>query len=84
MSLSSLVADALEHGAMFKTKEALIPYLLLVAALAGGLLWHESEICPGLGHTVTSGQVAVGGPFRLTDQNGKPALQQPIFAADIS
>ena len=57
---------------MFKTKEALIPYLLLVAALAGGVLWHESEALPGLGRTVTSGSVAVGGPFHLIDQNGKP------------
>jgi cytochrome oxidase Cu insertion factor (SCO1/SenC/PrrC family) len=57
---------------MFKTKEALIPYLLLVAAMAGGLIWHESENVPSLGRTVTSGSVQVGGPFRLTDQNGKP------------
>src|ERR1700722_2090110 len=57
---------------MFKTKEALIPYLLLVAALAGGVLWHESEAVPGLGRTITSGTVQVGGPFRLTDQDGKP------------
>jgi protein SCO1/2 len=57
---------------MFKTKEALIPYLLLVAALAGGLLWHESEMVPGLGRTVVSGQIAVGGPYALTDQDGKP------------
>ena len=57
---------------MFKTKEALIPYLLLVAALAGGLLWHESEMSPGLGRTVVSGQIAVGGPYALTDQDGKP------------
>jgi protein SCO1/2 len=55
---------------MFKTKEALIPYLLLAAAMAGGLIWHESENVPGLGRTVTSGQVAVGGPYTLTDQNG--------------
>ena len=57
---------------MFKTKEALIPYLLLAAALAGGLLWHESEMVPGLGRTVISGQIAVGGPYALTDQDGKP------------
>ena len=56
---------------MFKTKEALIPYLLLVAALAGGLLWHESEMVPGLGKSVITGQATVGGPFRLTDQTGK-------------
>ena len=54
---------------MFKTKEALIPYLLLVAAMAGGLIWHESENVPGLGRTITSGAIAVGGPYTLTDQN---------------
>ena len=57
---------------MFKTREALIPYLLLVAALAGGLIWHESETVPSLGRTVTTGSVAVGGPFQLIDQDGKP------------
>src|ERR1700759_3227408 len=56
---------------MFKTKEALIPYLLLVAAMAGGLIWHESENVPGLGRTVTSGQIAVGRPFTLIDQNAQ-------------
>ena len=56
---------------MFKTKEALVPYLLLVAAMAGGLIWHESENVPALGRTVTSGQVAVGGPYSLIDQDGK-------------
>jgi protein SCO1/2 len=55
---------------MFKTKEALIPYLLLVAAMAGGLIWHESDNVPGLGKTVTSGKIEVGGPFTLTDQDG--------------
>ena len=30
---------------------------LLVAALAGGVLWHESEAVPGLGRTITSGSV---------------------------
>src|SRR6201999_1658924 len=57
---------------MFKTKEALIPYLLLIAALAGGLLWHESEMIPGLGRTVVSGQIAVGGGYSLIDHAGKP------------
>ena len=57
---------------MFKPKEAWIPYLLLVAALIGGLLYHASEMVPGLGRTVTSGEIAVGGPYRLTDQDGQP------------
>ena len=56
---------------MFKTKEALIPYILLVAALAGGLLWHEAGTLPGLGRTITTGKIDVGGPFTLTDQDGK-------------
>jgi cytochrome oxidase Cu insertion factor (SCO1/SenC/PrrC family) len=56
---------------MLRNRQALIPYLLLVAALAGGVLWHESERVPGLGRVVTTGQANVGGTFRLTDQNGK-------------
>ena len=57
---------------MIKTKEALIPYLLLVAAVAGGLLWHESESMPRLGRTVSVGKTTVGGPYALTDQDGRP------------
>jgi len=56
---------------MLRNRQALIPYLLLVAALAGGVLWHESEQVPGLGRVVTTGQADVGGPFQLTDQHGK-------------
>jgi len=56
---------------MLRNRQALIPYLLLVAALAGGVLWHESERVPGLGRVVTTGQANVGGTFRLTDQNSK-------------
>jgi cytochrome oxidase Cu insertion factor (SCO1/SenC/PrrC family) len=56
---------------MLRNRQALIPYLLLVAALAGGLLWYESEKVPGLGRVVTTGQAQIGGPFRLVDQNGK-------------
>jgi cytochrome oxidase Cu insertion factor (SCO1/SenC/PrrC family) len=56
---------------MLRNKQAWVPYLLLTAALAGGLLWHEGETVPGLGRSVITGQADVGGPFRLTDQNGK-------------
>jgi len=52
-------------------RKALLPYLLLVAALAGGLLWHQSELVPGLGKTVITGRADVGGPFHLIDHNGK-------------
>ena len=61
---------------MWRNKQALIPYLLLILALAGGMLWHESELVPGLGRTVTTGVADVGGPFRLTDQNGKTVTDQ--------
>jgi len=57
---------------MFKTKQALIPYLFLAASVAGGLLWHLSEAVPRLGHAIVSGQIAVGGPYVLTDQDGRP------------
>ncbi len=56
---------------MWRNKQALIPYLLLVAALAGGILWYESNQVPRLGQVVSTGQADVGGPFRLTDQSGK-------------
>jgi len=56
---------------MLRNRQALIPYLLLVAAMIGGVLWYESEKVPGLGRVVTTGQADVGGPFQLTDQSGK-------------
>jgi len=57
---------------MLRNKQALIPYLLLLAALAGGLLWYQSERVPQLGRVVSSGKMEVGGPFRLTDHTGQP------------
>jgi protein SCO1/2 len=56
---------------MLKNRQILIPYLLLAAAVAGGVLWHESEKVPGLGRVVSTGQADIGGPFRLTDHTGK-------------
>lgn len=60
---------------MLRNRQALIPYLLLVAALAGGLLWHQSEMVPGLGKNVITGRADVGGPFRLIDHNGKTVTE---------
>jgi cytochrome oxidase Cu insertion factor (SCO1/SenC/PrrC family) len=56
---------------MLRNRRALIPYLLLVAALAGGVLWYESSRVPGLGRIVTTGAADVGGPFSLTNHSGK-------------
>lgn len=56
---------------MFRIPRALMPYLLLAATMAGGLLWHESQIVPGLGRVVSTGTAQVGAPFALTDQNGR-------------
>jgi cytochrome oxidase Cu insertion factor (SCO1/SenC/PrrC family) len=56
---------------MLRNKQVLIPYLLLAAALAGGVLWYESEQVPRLGQVISTGKADVGGPFRLTDQTGK-------------
>ena len=43
---------------MWRNKQALVPYLLLAAALAGGLLWHESDTVPGLGRSIVTGQAS--------------------------
>ncbi len=54
---------------MIRTPQALTPYLLALAAVCGGLLWHlGDEAAPG--HVQTYGVPDVGGPFVLTDQNG--------------
>ena len=58
---------------MGKTRQAVILGLLLVAAIvAGTLLWRASDTLPGVGRTIISGRIAVGGPYRLTDQDGEP------------
>ena len=50
----------------------LLPVLLVAALLLGALIWQTSDTLPGLGRVVGTGTAAVGGPFVLTDQNGKP------------
>jgi len=58
-------------NAMFRNRKILIPYLLLVAALAGVLLWHQSRQQPiTAGTVISTGTAAVGGDFTLTDQTG--------------
>jgi protein SCO1/2 len=48
---------------------ALAPYLLLAAFVAGGYIWHLGDIKVGLS-PIDTGDVTIGGPFALTDQNG--------------
>lgn len=56
---------------MFRTPLALVPWLLCLAAVLGGLLWTKGDEIVGLGRTVETGVASIGGPFTLTDQNGK-------------
>jgi cytochrome oxidase Cu insertion factor (SCO1/SenC/PrrC family) len=56
---------------MIRTPVALVPYLLAAAMVVAGILWHEADQIGGLGRTVATGTASVGGPFSLTDQNGK-------------
>jgi protein SCO1/2 len=56
---------------MIRTPEALIPYILAIAAVLGGMAWHLGDGVGGLGRTITQGEASIGGPFILTDQNGK-------------
>jgi protein SCO1/2 len=57
---------------MIRTPEALIPYIFALAAFLAGLAWHLADSIPHMGQTVVSGQIAVGGPFHLVDQDGAP------------
>jgi cytochrome oxidase Cu insertion factor (SCO1/SenC/PrrC family) len=50
---------------MMRTPAALIPYLLAIAAVIGGILWHAGDLVR------TTGVAKVGGPFALIDQNGQ-------------
>jgi len=55
---------------MIRTKAALIPYVFAIAAVLGGWLWHAGDQVAG--RVGESGVADIGGPFSLTDQDGKP------------
>src|SRR5689334_24836254 len=57
---------------MLKTKEMWLVLALAAAAALGGFLWLKGNDVPQLGRNVITGQIAVGGPYALTDQDGKP------------
>lgn len=52
---------------MIRTPLALVPYLIALAAVIGGLLSYAGDRSLG----PQQGVAAVGGPFALIDQNGK-------------
>jgi protein SCO1 len=52
---------------------ALIPYFFLAVFVAGGALWHLGDLKSGSGvQTISAPAMQLGGPFALTDQDGKP------------
>ena len=57
---------------MIRTKAALVPYALALAAVLAGWLWHAGDQVPGLGRVGESGAARIGGHFSLIDQDGKP------------
>ena len=54
---------------MTRAPTALLVLALLLAILAGGLLWYTGDRLPG-GRPAEIGVADIGGPFALTDQNG--------------
>jgi len=57
---------------MFRIPVALIPFLFLAAFVAAGALWHLGDLNSQSGtQTISAAAVQLGGPFALTDQNGK-------------
>ncbi len=55
---------------MIRTPAALLPYLLAVAAVVAGVLWHAGDHVAGIGRNIESGSASVGSPFSLIDQSG--------------
>ena len=58
---------------MFKTRQsliALLSVLLLLLLAAAAILWQETG--GSAGRIVSTGQAAIGGPYHLINQDGKP------------
>ena len=55
---------------MIRTPQALIPYLLALAAVAAGILWQVGNQESRPGTIQSQGIAAIGGAFSLIDQNG--------------
>jgi cytochrome oxidase Cu insertion factor (SCO1/SenC/PrrC family) len=66
--------------AMIRTPLALIPYLFLAAFVAAGALWNLSSGTTLQGALAGS---AIGGPFTLTDQNGKTVSDADFHGHDV-
>jgi protein SCO1/2 len=57
---------------MRKIPVALIPVFVLVAIVLAGVLWHLGDLRSGRGtQTLSAVPTQLGGPFSLTDQDGK-------------
>lgn len=54
-----------------RTPAALIPYVVALAAVTGGLLWHAGDETGRPGQVVEGTAASLGGPFSLTDQYGR-------------
>jgi protein SCO1/2 len=59
---------------MIRTPLALIPYLFLFALLLGGWISYQADQVAGETQIVQAD--AIGGPFTLTDQNGKARTEK--------
>ena len=60
--------NTINHASM-RVTPALAPWLLALAAVVGGLLWHEGDRIAR--ERAVLGIAEVGGPFRLIDQDGQ-------------
>jgi len=59
---------------MIRTPLALIPYLFLFALVFGGWISYRADSIAGQTQIVHAD--AIGGPFTLTDQNGKTRTEK--------
>lgn len=66
---------------MFQTRQlliALLSALLLLFLAAAAILWQESGA--GANRNVSAGQAAIGGPYHLVNQDGKPVTDRDFHS----
>jgi cytochrome oxidase Cu insertion factor (SCO1/SenC/PrrC family) len=75
-------SDPLQSGtAMKRLSFVLLPAALILALIASYYLWHVGDA--GLGQVVATGTADIGGPFVLTDQDGRTRTDKDFHGRSL-
>lgn len=68
----------MNHKSGMDRRTILLPFLAIAAVVLAGVLWHLGDIAAhrNVESVATGEPVNIGGPFRLTDQNGATRTDQ--------